>query len=109
MVQVDGDEPCEALTLCGDVFVVNPPQQKFECTGLHISLFGSGGPSAWQELRMIIRIVHGPRDVREPLAVPEVHWDYCFHRDADGDHYAVRVGWKRQGDKDDSRRMWWGP
>ena len=49
------------LTLCGDVFVVNPPQQKFGSTGLHISRFGSGASSVSQELRMIIRIVHGQR------------------------------------------------
>ena len=49
------------LTLCGDVFVVNPLKQKFERTGLHLFRFGSGAPSVLQELRMIIRIVHGRR------------------------------------------------
>ena len=66
VVQVDGDEPCEALDPLRRRVVVNPHQQKFECTGLHISLFGSGAPSAWQELRMIIRIVHGPRTFGNP-------------------------------------------
>ena len=32
-----------------------------------------------------------PMNVREPLAFPEVHWDCCFPRDADGDHYAVAL------------------
>ena len=54
------------LTLCGDVLVVNPPKQKFECPGLHISRFGSGAPSVLQELRMIIRIVHGRRMFGNP-------------------------------------------
>ena len=30
-----------------------------------------------------------PAEIREPLVVPEVHWDYCFPRDADGDQCAV--------------------
>ena len=30
-----------------------------------------------------------PAEVREPLAVPDVHWNDCIPRDADGDHCAV--------------------
>ena len=30
-------------------------------------------------------------EIRESLVVPEVHWDFCFPRDADGDQYAAVV------------------
>ena len=86
VVQVDGDEPCEApdplrRRVCR--------QPKFECTGLHISLFGSGAPECVAGPANDHPHRTRPADVREPLAVPEVHWDCCFPRDADGDHYAV--------------------
>ena len=42
-----------------------------------------------------------PAECREPLTVPEVHWDYRFPRDAEGDQYAVVLVGRDKRDKND--------
>ena len=76
------------LTLCGDVFVVNP-----EC----VAGAASDHPHRTR-----------PADVREPLAVPRVHWDYCFPQDADRDHHAVVLDmeWVTEQAARDLLRFW---
>ena len=87
--QVHGDEPCEALDpLRGRVCRQPTPAEIRAHRLTHLPFrewcleFVAGAANDHSHRTR-------PADVREPLAVPEVHWDYCFPRDADGDHYVV--------------------
>ena len=77
------------LTLCGDVCCHQPTPAEVGAHRLTHLQFREWCPERVAGAASDHPHRTRPAGVREPLAVPEVHWDHCFPRDADGDHYAV--------------------
>ena len=88
-VQDDGDEPCEALDPLRRRVCRQPTPAELRVQRLTRLPFREWCPECVAGVANDHPHRTRPADVREPLAVPEVHWDYFFPRDADGDHYAV--------------------
>ena len=89
VVQVDGDEPCEAPDPLRRRVCRQPTPAEIRAHRLTPLPFREWCPECVAGAAHDHSHRTRPADDREPLAVPEVHWDYCFPRDADGDHYAV--------------------
>ena len=71
------------LTLCGDVFVVNPLHRQHRLTHLPF----------WEWCPECVAGLVNDHPHRARPAVPDVHWDYCFPPYTDGAHKAdVFVG-----------------